>query len=172
MRMDNFQGWFSSKVTISKFPTVEDVQSGLYDDFEYRINVSDLFRPDVDKAMVNMRSYWFPFGEAFGLSLSSLYGALRVLHEAEQEEGRVLLHCHAGRNRSQVVYDSYYFLKTGEHPKNSKLILNIDDGQLPGIYKMEEFLERCREVFEDETNLRPLDWIKHEMHMRGSGFAT
>lgn len=70
-----------------------------------------------------------------------------------------------------MVYDSYYFLKTGEHPKGSKLILNINDGQLPGLFKMEEFLGSCKEVFKDETNLRPLDSIKHELHMRGSGFA-
>ena len=35
---------------------------------------------------------------------------------------------------------------------------------------MEEFLDNCREVFQDPDNLRPLDWVRHEMYMAGSGF--
>ena len=58
-----------------------------------------------------------------------------------------------------MIADSYYFLRTQEHrqqdqpgltyAKNNpnRLLLNIDDGQLPGIYKMEEFLQSCCESF-------------------------
>ena len=167
--------WLESNVKVSPFPKAEDIAKGAYDNFSYRINVSDLYRPVIDKAIrshTTMESFWFPQGEAFGLSLESLYGSLRVLWEAERAESNVLLHCHAGRNRSQMVYDSYYFMQTGKHPKNSKLLLNIDDGQFLGLFKMEEFLEGCKEVFMDgKESLRPVDSIKHEMHMRGSGFT-
>ena len=115
--MDNFTDWLSNKVTISKFPTVEDIQAGLYDGYQWRVNVSDIFRPEVDGVFKQrgLSSFWFPLGEAFGLSLSSLYGALRILFQAEKHDQSLLLHCHVGRNRSVMVADSYYYLRTQEH---------------------------------------------------------
>lgn len=184
--MDISQVWLSSKLAISKFPSVEDVQDGLYDSYQWRINVCDIFRPEVDAVFKQrgLSSFWFPLGEAFGMALESLYGALRIMWEAETHDQSLLLHCHAGRNRSVMVADSYYFLRTQEHRQTdqaglkyaqhspNRLLLNIDDGQLPGVYKMEEFLDGCRESFDDSFTEgdRPLDWIKHQMHMRGSGF--
>jgi protein tyrosine/serine phosphatase len=185
---NNFQEWFSNKVTISKFPTIEGIQTGLLGNYRYRINVSDLYHPEIDATFkrLGIESFWFPQGEAFGMSLESLYGAMRIMWEAEQHNQPLLLHCHAGRNRSVMVADSYFFLRTQEHRKENqpnltyaekspnRLLLNIDDGQLPGIFKMEEFLDACRETFDDTfaDKDRPLDWIKHQMHMRGSGFIA
>ncbi len=186
--MDNFQEWFSNKVKISKFPVIDDIQAGRYDSCRYRINVSDIFRPEVDTAFKHrgMDSFWFPLGEAFGMALESLYGAVRVIWESEKYDQSLLLHCHAGRNRSVMVADSYYFLRTQEHRQPdqpglkyaekspNRLLLNIDDGQFQtGVYKMEEFIESCRESFDDSFHEgdRPIDWIKHQMHMIGSGFV-
>ncbi len=185
--MDISQVWLSSKLAISKFPSVEDVQDGLYDSYQWRINVCDIFLPEIDIAFQHkgLSSFWFPLGEAFGMALESLYGALRIMWEAEMQDQSLLLHCHAGRNRSVMVADSYYFLRTQEHrqpdqpglkyaEKNpNRLFLNIDDGQLPGIFKVEEFLQACRETFDDSCTEgdRPLDFIKHQLHMRGSGFV-
>jgi len=184
--MGGFHEWFSSKLTIRKFPTVEEVQTGLFDNFKYRLNVSDLFRPEIDAAFkqIGVENFWFVQGEAFGMSMEGLYGAMKIIWEAEQQNHLLLLHCHAGRNRSVMIADSYYYLRTQKHRKenqpnltyaknsSNRLLINIDDGQLPGIFKMEEFLESCRETFEDTfaNTERPLDWIKHQMHMRGSGF--
>lgn len=159
--------WLQTHLTISRFPTIEEVKIS---ECDILVNVSDLYRPE---AISGVREYWFPLGEAFGFSLSSIYGALKVMYEAYKADEKVLLHCHAGQNRSRTVYECLFYLITGSHaekPENSKLILNINDGQLPGIYKMEEFLDNCREVFQDPDNLRPLDWVRHEMHMAGSGF--
>ncbi len=185
--MDNFQNWFSTKVTISKYPTVDELQAGSYDNYSYRLNVSDIFRPEIDALFkqAGVDSFWFPLGEAFGMGLESLYGALRIMWEAEQQDQYLLLHCHVGRNRSVLVADSYYFLQTQEHRQPdhpglkyaekspNRLLLNIDDGQLPGVFKMEEFLQGCQESFDSSfiEGDRPLDWIKHQMHMTGSGFA-
>ena len=159
--------WLETHLILSGFPTSEEVQASGCD---ILVNVSDLYRPETT---AGVREYWFPLGEAFGFSLSSIYGALRVMYEAYRGGNKVLLHCQAGKNRSQTVYECLYYLIIGSHarePEHSKLILNINDGQLPGIYQIEEFLDNCREVFNDPDNLRPLDWIRHQMHMSGSGF--
>jgi protein tyrosine/serine phosphatase len=187
--VNNFQNWFSEKVTISKYPTADDIQAGRYDNFQYRLNVSDIFRPEVDVLFkhAGVDCFWFPLGEAFGMGLESLYGALRIMWEAEKQDQSLLLHCHAGRNRSVMVADSYYFLRTQEHrlpdqlglkyalKNQNRLLLNIDDGQFQtGVYKMEEFLQGCLESFDDAFTEgdRPLAWIKHQMPMTGSGFAV
>lgn len=186
--MRDFQDYFSSKVTISRFPNLQDLQAGMFDDCKYRINVSDIYHPEIDNAFKDMgvENFWFPLGEAFGMALESLYGALRIMWKAEKQEQSLLLHCHAGNNRSVMAADSYYFLRTQKQRKQSQtglqyaknkrnqLLLNIDDGQLPGIYKMEEFLQCCRESFDSafSDGDRPLDWIKHQMHMTGSGFCS
>jgi hypothetical protein len=84
-----------------------------------------------------------------------------------------------------MVADSYYYLRVQEHRQPdqpglkyaqhspNRLLLNIDDGQLPGIYKMEEFLVNSSMTLCDSfpEGDRPIDWIKHQMHMTGSGFA-
>ena len=118
------------------------------------------------------------------MPLESIYGALKIMWVAEKQNQALLLHCHAGKNRSVMIADCYHFLITATHrKKNQKDLLyaqntpnrimpNIDDGQLPGIYKMEEFLECCLETFSDSftDTERPIDWIKHQLHMKGSGF--
>ncbi len=185
--MELFQNWFYSKLTVSSFPTLEDIHSDGYDSCKYRINVSDIYKPEIDTACLELgvKSNWFPLGEAFGMPLESIYAALRVMHEAEKQNQHLLLHCHAGRNRSVLVADCYYFLSTMTHRKKNqkdlpyaqkntnRIMPNIDDGQLPGIYKMEEFLEYCLETFSDSFSdpVRPIDWIKHQLHIKGSGFT-
>jgi hypothetical protein len=71
--MDNFQDWHSGKLTVTRFPTVKDIQAGLYDGYQWRINVSDIFSPEVDTAFKHkgLHSFWFPLGEAFGMALES-----------------------------------------------------------------------------------------------------
>ncbi len=186
--MKCFQEWFSRKMAIAAFPTVEKIETGLFDNLTYCINVSDIFRPEIDAAFrqIGVAGFWFPQGEAFGMSLASLFASMRIMQEAEKHDKFLLLHCHAGSNRSVMVADSYYFLRTQEHRKvnqsgliyaesnPNRLLLNIDDGQLPGVYKMEEFLESCRETFEDAfaDQDRPLDWIKNQLHIKGSGFIS
>jgi protein-tyrosine phosphatase len=102
---------------VAKFPTLQDIRSGTFDDYACRINVSDLYRPEIDDALLQtgVKTFWFPQGEAFGMSLASLYGALRIMWEAEKHNQALLLHCHSGRNRSVMVADCYFFLRTEKH---------------------------------------------------------
>jgi hypothetical protein len=48
--------------------------------------------------------------------------------------------------------------------KSNKLLLNINDNQLPGIYRMEHFLEKCRELFDNHKIAGDayIDWLKKE----------
>jgi len=185
--MEFSQNWFYRKLTVSRFPTLEYIHSSRFDICKCRINVSDIYKPEIDEACLELgvQNNWFPLGEAFGMPLESIYAALRIMYEAEKQDQHILLHCHAGKNRSVMVADCYYFISTMTHrKKNQKNLLyaqnnpnrimpNIADGQLPGIYKMEEFLECCRETFSDSFTdpERPIDWIKHQLHMKGSGFT-
>ena len=93
------------------------------------------------------------------MPLENIFAALSVLWEAEKNDKSVFMHCMAGRNRSIVVADCYYYLRTGAHRsdnstdvlygknKSNKLLLNVNDNQLPGIYRIEHFLENCRKLF-------------------------
>jgi hypothetical protein len=82
--------------------------------------------------------------------LSSIYGALFILWQAEQAQQRVYLHCQAGVNRSQTVADAYYFLRTGKHrPRRAwakgpatrnALQRNCDNHALPPLPEMEAWL--------------------------------
>ena len=101
---------------------------------------------------------------------------MTVLWHAEKDNRKVFMHCMAGRNRSVTVVDCYYFLRMSEHRKdkspdveygrlkNNQLLLNIQDNQLPGIFRMELFLERCCELFNDSSlaDNASIDWLKKE----------
>ena len=110
------------------------------------------------------------------MPLENIFGALSVMYEAETKSQSIFMHCMAGRNRSITVADCYYFLRKGKHRsensldviygknKSNKLLLNIKDNQLPGIFRMECFLEKCRELFENPKIADDafIDWIKRE----------
>jgi hypothetical protein len=68
--------------------------------------------------------------------------------------------------------------KTDSLPKTSRLgsertffencefrFLNINDNQLPGIYRKELFLERCKELLStpEVADGTPIDWLKREV---------
>lgn len=118
---------------------------------EVFINVSDEHNPEIE-AMIQAnggRAHWFPLGEAWGMCLASIYGAMYIMRQAEKEERRVYLHCHAGVNRSQTVADCYHFLRTGEHRRpiypeisaTNALQRNIENNILPDAFTMEGWLK-------------------------------
>jgi hypothetical protein len=115
-------------------------------------------------------------GETYGMPLENIFGALSILWEAENNYHRVFMHCMAGRNRSVTIADCYYFIRIGNHRadnsgdvlygknKSNKLLLNIDDNQLPGIFRMERFLEKCQELLKNPkiADNAYVDWLKKE----------
>ena len=98
------------------------------------------------------------------MPLENIFAAMNILWHAERSNQKVLLHCVAGRNRSQMILDCYQFMTEGELEEESSLMLNIKDNQLPGIYRMEVFLQKCHEVFTDPDIAEGafVDWVKKE----------
>lgn len=168
-----FQEWFDRKLKVTRYPSPSEItKSGA----KYVINVSCEYISSCHKVCMenNIKYFWFPMDEfSSDIGVNSIFGALQILWIAEQEKASVLLHCHAGANRSPTVRDAYYFLRTKKHfikeisidskeefkkmfigsenfdfsKHNNRLLNNIQDGNLPAINKMETFLKKTEEWF-------------------------
>jgi len=161
--------WINHSLIVSPHPSLNQNSAKIVYQFDIVINVSDLLDIEQDKKLTDrgIQSFWFPMGESFGFPLENIYGAMSVLWLAERDNKKVLLHCIAGRNRSVAVADCYYFLRTGEHRQDrggNQLLQNIKDNQLPGIYRMELFLENCKKLFLNPNiaDQAYVDWLKRE----------
>lgn len=159
-----FKDWFTNKLFVSRFPTPKEIKNSNFDVF---INVSDEYICSCHLAAVqsNKLSFWFPMNETTkDMGLNSIYGALQIMYEAELENKKVYLHCHAGANRSPTVMECYYFMRTGEflELKNSRLKSNIEQGHLPCINSLKKFLNGCQDAFDVEQSNRggQIDHIK------------
>ena len=168
-----FKDWFKFKLHVNRFPLPSEIIESKYD---YIINVSDEYIPQCYDAAVKsgIKYFWFPLSEISGdMGINSIYGALQILFIAEQENASVLLHCHAGSNRSPTVANAYYFMRTKQHntilnddsddsinewlgiktKQNNRLLDNIQSGYLPAIRKFESFLIKCESQFnKDDSN--------------------
>ncbi len=68
------------------------------------INVSDSVCATFDYQRADIPSFWFPVNEIEHWGYSPFFGALKVVNEYYYEYDKpVLLHCHAGANRSPSV---------------------------------------------------------------------
>lgn len=143
----NFKEWFETKLTVGTFPVL--VNQEFIPDYKYVINMSDEFYPLVENSILfgGGKTFWFPMNERKrDIGLNSIYGAMVILHQAEKENASVYLHCHSGRNRSQLTKACYYYLRTGEQLQqgNEKYINRLHRastrGYLPPMSEMEEFL--------------------------------
>lgn len=135
-------------------------------DYDIVLNVSDFLDPELEDFLLanGIKGYWLPLGEAYGMSLENIYAAMLILWRAERDNKRVLLHCIAGRNRSKMIYDCYIYMMTGEYDEGSAMMLNVKDNQLPGIYRLEVFLQKCLEVIKSPeiADSAFIDYVKKE----------
>lgn len=173
-----FQEWFDKKLKVTRYPLPDEIKkSGA----KYVINVSCEYISSCQKICMDndIKYFWFPMDEVSGdIGLNSIFGALQMLWIAEQEKASVILHCHAGANRSPTVMEAYYFMRTKTHLireltdskkesilkmfpdtdlsvfKNNRLLNNIEAGHLPSKNKMETFLKKTEEWFlkQDQEN--------------------
>jgi hypothetical protein len=167
-----FQQWFNEKLKVTRYPTPTEIKkSGA----KYVINVSCEYISSCQKVCMEngIKYFWFPMDEVSGdIGVNSIFGALQILWIAEQEKASVILHCHAGANRSPTVMEAYYFMRTKKHlvkvesqeskerfkkmfigsenfdfNNNNRLLNNIEAGHLPCKNKMEVFLKKTEEWF-------------------------
>ena len=174
--MKSFEEWARNCLFIEAHPKAKPRTESWWLEYDIVLNVSDVLDFELDKQITadGKQTFWFPLGESYGMPLENIYGAICVLWEAEKQGSKVLLHCVVGENRSVCVADCYYFLRTGTHRedmqqsfttygqnKYNQLIQNINDNQLPGIFRMEMFLEYCLEALK-KPGKTDLDGLKKE----------
>lgn len=142
----NFKEWFEKKLTVGSYPFLVNKEfNSLH--YGYVLNMSDEFYNNTYCAMLATKPFWFPMNERKrDIGLNSIYGAMVILWQAEKQNEPVYLHCHSGRNRSQIVRCCYYYLRTGEQLKDgdekyyNRLHRASVRGYLPPMSEMEEFL--------------------------------
>lgn len=166
-----FKEWFDKKLKVTRYPLPQEIKKS---SVEYVINVSCEYIASCQKVCMDngIKYFWFPLDEfSSDIGLNSIFGALQILWIAEQENASVILHCHAGANRSRLVAEAYYFMRTKQHlfkeateeskaifekmfganknaeHQNNRLLNNIENGYLPSKNKMETFLKKAEESF-------------------------
>jgi hypothetical protein len=161
-----FETYFSEKVKVVGYPMIGELQKGMYRDFQVIINVCDEYYADYGLAVMSSgKEYnWFPMCEFNkDMGIVSIYGALTVLYQSWKRDKRVLLHCHAGANRSPTVQACFYFMMTGKHmiARSTNMLSHNLNKHLPDREYMEAFLQRCKEAFDysDKYIGGMLDWV-------------
>lgn len=168
-----FKDWWNTKLKVTRYPLPTELQNTKA---KYVINVSDEYIPVNQEVCMkqNIKYFWSPMDEVSSdIGVNSIFGALQIMWIAEKENAEVILHCHAGANRSPTVAECYYFLRTKQYPLKRKtkeyvnemekmfpghkddgkefhttrLEDNINNGHLPAIYKMERFLKESEKAF-------------------------
>jgi hypothetical protein len=172
------KNWFNDNVTISRFPLPMEI---IKSDWDIIINVScEHIKYNSDACIKsNKEYYWFPLNEHSkpDMGLNSIYGAMMILLDAQVDNKNVLIHCHAGVNRSQTIGDCIYYILFNEHrpvrklsfddrmtisqifgdkkPYDSPHVLtfNCERGMLPRLRKMELFLDNIRNTYQVREQL-------------------
>jgi len=144
----NFKDWFENKLTVGTFPFNVNKEFSP-SDYKYVINMSDEFYPEIEQQLRNdeCKTYWFPMNERRrDIGLNSIYGAMIIMWQAEKIGASVYLHCHSGRNRSQLTKACYHFMRVGKQLEqgNEKYINRLHRastrGYLPPMAEIEGFL--------------------------------
>lgn len=135
------------------------------------INVSDSPCASFDYQL-KVPSFWFPINEIAKWEYSPFYGAMKVVNEYWKGDKPILIHCHAGANRSPSIAYAILLAKGYTEDEAEKSLnypdlrevfeRNIDRGHIPkNIIK---FLQMVDEHPDDSLHfiLRKLDCIYEE----------
>lgn len=163
--MSKFKEWFTRNLIVGGFPYENNSQFNVTE-YDYVINVSDEYYTNHHLLLIvnNIMSFWFPMNECKkDIGLNSIYGAMVILFQAEKNNCKVYLHCHAGVNRSQTVRAAYYYMRTGQHYEAelrrgfiNQLYANCSRGYLPPMAEMEKFLNEIGMKLNSDLQKRKL----------------
>lgn len=122
-----FADWFKYRLKVGPFLKDTDL-SWMLPSSRYKV-VINVSCENYDFNMIDALSsqgilyFWFPMNEhKKDIGLNSIFGALKVIRDSELREYNVYLHCHAGVNRSPIVLQSYYYMRTGTHLYEDRVI--------------------------------------------------
>lgn len=163
-----FKEWFQKKLFVGAF--AKNALALKANGYRYVINVSDEFYPDTYNEFISagLKMFWFPMNECKrDIGLNSIYGAMVILRQAEKENEKVYLHCHAGVNRSPIVQAAYHYMRSGIHfedrPRTGYLnmmLASCGRGYLPPKAEMEQFLTLLNKNLNDKMQGGILDTVK------------
>ena len=138
--------WAKNKLITGRYPMPSEIKRWNYDII---INVSDEYIESCHLAAATSGKlyHWFPLTEATNMGLNSIYAALQILHIAESKNQSVYLHCHAGANRSVLIYQLYCIMTNVVNRVEMEIVHeNITCGVLPHINEILRFLQGCKET--------------------------
>lgn len=177
-----FQYWYKNKLAVTGYPVISEITAplGKYKGYNVFINVSDEYWMDYHAAIwqEGKQAHWFPLGEMHNdIGLSSIYGALWVLYQAWERDLSVLIHCHAGINRSQTIRACFYYMMEQEHlyindvkthvSRDNMLLYNCKK-HLPERVLIEKWLTAVKKAFENPDKYcgGMYDWTLREAELQ------
>lgn len=167
--MVKFKDWFGIQLKIAKYPFPAEYDEGNeFHNMETIINVSDEIHFDhmLDLKKRGFDYHWFPMNERRkDIGLNQIYACMFILYECEKRNRTVLLHCHGGANRSIIIRNAYYYIRTGQQQdgkenQDNRLVMACRRGYLPPLAEMESFLANLRNHLLLEDGSGCLDKIK------------
>lgn len=165
--------WIEEKLTVCRYPVLNEFKdAGKYAHYDIVVNVSDEAYIEYIEELTKLgkQVFWNPMSETNeNMGLHSMFAALNILYQAEKLNKSVLLHCHAGINRSQTVKACYYYMMNGHHIEekkqgnillNSNMLLHNTSRHLPILETTEKWLMACKEAFDNPEKFLGgmLDW--------------
>ena len=177
----DFIKFMNENLIVDRFPVKNEIkEGGKHAQCNIIINVSDEFYlgNSEDIMLQGKLNYYFPMGEMVDLmGLNSIFGAMQVLHNIYifNPDWKVLLHCHAGKNRSPTIKACFYYMMLGEHEPDvldnnnevkyrNRLLVNCERNHLPPLKQTELFLLKCKEAFDNSHRFLGgmFDWVMIE----------
>ena len=119
--------WFDNHVTVTRYPVPSEIKNSTV---KVILNVSDEYISSCATAAnwSAIEYHWMPMSECMGhMGLNSIYGAMMICLDAMERDVSVMIHCHAGANRSQTVADCLHFMITGEHRPAMEISQEVED---------------------------------------------
>lgn len=147
--------WIENNLLVQRYPLPREIELS---DVDVYINVSDEYISYChDSALKSGKRYfWFPLNECYNnMGLNSIYAAINILLLSEEKNHKVVVHCHAGVNRSRLVYECYLYFRTGTIPNEKSMLYKACQGNhLPSFEEMLSFIDSCKKSFELQETRR------------------